>query len=68
MKSKVEGYSNLTKDTMTGVVDVNDTTGRERYRMSKRQAIQNIESKLTISEMRSEIDELKALVKQMLNK
>lgn len=68
MKHKVEGQPGLVKDTVSGVVDNNDTTGRERYRMAKRQAVQNQESQRTIVEMRQEIDELKALVNQMLNK
>ena len=68
MKRNVEGYTNLQKDMASGVVINNDTSGRERYRMAKRAALQNIESQRTIVEMRQEIDELKDLVKQMLNK
>jgi len=68
MKRNVEGFTNLQKDMNTGVVLNNDTSGRERYRMAKRAALQNIESQRTIVEMRQEIDELKDLVKQMLNK
>lgn len=68
MKRNVEGHTNLQKDMASGVVINNDTSGRERYRMAKRAALQNIESQRTIVEMRQEIDELKDLVKQMLNK
>jgi len=68
MKRNVEGHTNLQKDMTSGVVTNNDTSGRERYRMAKRAALQNIESQRTIVEMRQEIDELKDLVKQILNK
>ena len=68
MQHRVEGFTHLTKDISTGVVNNNDTSGRERYRMAKRAAVQNIDSQRTVVEMRKEIDELKELINQLLNK
>jgi hypothetical protein len=66
MKIKVEGHSNLYKDPETNVIVNRGTTERSRYQVAKQQAQANIDSKYEIDALRSEIDEIKSLLKQVL--
>ena len=68
MKNKVEGHPNLVKDTRSGVIDVMGNTERQRYRTAKRQALMNMDSQAEIARLTSEINELKSLVTQLINK
>lgn len=68
MKHKVEGHSSIYKDMETGVIVNRATTERDRYRMAKKQALLNLESQKEVSELRSEVNELKSLIKQLLEK
>ena len=68
MKNRVEGHQNLYKDKETGVIVNRETSDRSRYRLAKEQALQNIESQQELSAMRREMDELKSLIKELLNK
>ena len=68
MKNKVEGHPNLVKDTHTGVIDVMGNTERQRYRTAKKQALMNMDSQAEIARLTSEINELKSLVTQLINK
>ena len=52
----------------TGVIVNRATTERDRYRMAKKQALLNLESQKEVSELRSEVNELKYLIKQLLEK
>ena len=58
MKQPIEGYQNLYKDPQTGVIVNRETTERSRYRIAKAQAMNNIESKYEISELKKEVKEL----------
>ena len=68
MKNRVEGHPNLYKDTNSGVIVNRESSDRSRYRLAKEQALTNIESQQELSSMRREMDELKSLIKELLNK
>lgn len=68
MKNRVEGHPNLYKDTDSGVIVNRESSDRSRYRLAKEQALSNIESQQELSSMRREMDELKSLIKELLNK
>ena len=68
MKNRVEGHPNLYKDTNSGVIVNRESSDRSRYRLAKEQALSNIESQQELSSMRREMDELKSLIKELLNK
>jgi F0F1-type ATP synthase epsilon subunit len=68
MKNRVEGHPNLYKDNNTGVIVNRESSDRSRYRLAKEQALSNIESQQELSSMRREMDELKSLIKELLNK
>ena len=66
MKAKVEGYSNLIKNTDTGVIDLTDNTERVRYRIARYHAQTNINNQYQIEKLVSELAEIKALLKQIV--
>ena len=68
MKHPVEGHPNLYKDMETGVIDNREDSERSRYRLAKQQAKANIQNSSDIDDLREEIDELKSLIQQLLNK
>ena len=68
MKQPVEGHPNLYKDTESGVIVNRETTERTRYRLARDQARMNQQNSLDLQELRDEMDEIKSLLKQMLNK
>mgnify|MGYP001485840697 CR=1 FL=1 len=68
MKNKVEGFADIYKDTESGVIVSRATTDRDRYRESKRQAHMNLDSQKEIADLKGEINELKQLLHQILNK
>ncbi len=68
MKNKIEGHPNLIKDMETGVISNRESSDRTRYRMAKQQAHANKNSEVELKELRSEIDEIKSLLHQLLNK
>jgi hypothetical protein len=68
MKRKVEGHPNLTKDSETNIILNNDSSARSRYRIMKEQAKKNISNSSEIEYLRDEIDEIKSLLHQLLNK
>ena len=78
MKSKVDGHNNLYKDNKTGVITNRETSERQRYRLAKQQALMNLSSRDEIadlkkelkdlSSLRDEMDEIKGLLHQLLNK
>ena len=67
MKNRVEGHSHLYKDNETGVINNRSSIERDRYRLAKKQALSQVEQKAELDEMRDDINEIKALLKQMLN-
>ena len=68
MKQPVEGHPNLYKDSESGVIVNRETTERTRYRLARDQARMNQQNSLDLQELRNEMDEIKSLLKQMLNK
>ena len=68
MKNPVEGHPNLYKDSETGVITNRATSERERYRIAKRQALSNMNTESELASLRSEIDEIKSLLHQLVNK
>lgn len=68
MKKKVEGHQNLYKDMETGVIVNRENTEREKYRRSKRIALDNLNSKIQLEHVKAEMKEIKALLKELTNK
>lgn len=68
MKQPVAGYNNLYKDLQTGVIVNRENVERERYRIAKQQAIMNIDAQYQISILKQELDDIKTLLLQMVNK
>jgi hypothetical protein len=68
MKNKVDGHPHLFKDKETGVIINRETTDRSRYRMAKQQALTNLDSQAELSNLRSEMDEIKSLLHELLKK
>lgn len=68
MKKRVEGYDHLYKDPHTGVIVNRSNIDRERYRISKNQALETKASQQEISRLSKEMDEIKSLLYQLLKK
>ena len=67
MKHQVEGHPNLFKDTDTGVIVNRATTDRERYQIAKQQSRVSQNTEQELSSLREEINEIKSLLKQLVN-
>ena len=67
MKSQVDGHPNRYKDTETGVIVNRAASDRERYRIAKQQSRNNINTEQELSSLREEINEIKSLLKQLVN-
>ena len=65
-KQKCEGHEGFLKDDETEVIIQRNPTDRERYRLMKRTHALNSEAQHQVAELKSEINELKSLVKQLL--
>ncbi len=68
MKKRVEGYDHLYKDPNSGVIVNRSSIDRERYRISKKQALESRASQQEISRLSKELDEIKSLLHQLLKK
>ena len=68
MKQPVEGHPNLYKDADTGVIVNRENSERSRYRLAKEQARANQQNSIELDTLRNEIDEIKSLLHQLLNK
>ena len=68
MKQPVEGHPNLYKDSETGVIVNRESSERSRYRLAKEQAKMNRLNSAELETLRDEMDEIKSLLKQLLNK
>lgn len=68
MKSRVEGYQNIYKDTNTGVIVNREASERSRYKIAKEQAMMNVQTQDDISDIKKELDELKSLIKQLVDR
>ena len=67
MKKRIEGFTSLYKDD-DGVIVNRNSTERERYRLAKKQANMNMSSQHEIAHLKDEINEIKNLLHQLLNK
>ena len=63
---KCEGFDGLYKDDSTGVISNRSTDSRLKYRQMKQQAQLNISAQTEISQLKSDIDDLKSLVQQLI--
>ena len=63
---KVDGYSGIYKDPESGVIINRGSSDRDRYKLAKQQAIKNMESHDEIQNLKSELNEIKALLKQLI--
>lgn len=68
MKHQVEGHPNLYKDTETGVIVNRASSERERYQIAKQQSRKTLDTEQELSALRGEIDEIKSLLKQLIDK
>lgn len=68
MKSRVEGYQNIYKDTDTGVIVNREASERSRYKIAKEQAMMNVQTQDDINDIKKELDELKSLIKQLVDR
>ena len=68
MKQPVEGHPNLYKDADSGVIVNRESSERSRYRLAKQQARANQQNSIELENLRNEIDEIKSLLHQLLNK
>ena len=63
---KCEGHEGFLKDDKSEVIIQRNPTERERYRLMKQTHAINSEAQHQVAELKSEINELKSLVKQLL--
>ena len=68
MKHKIEGHQELFKDEDSGVIVNRSLVDRERYRLAKKTAQDNLESEQEISKLKNEVSEIKYLLQQLLRK
>ena len=61
----VHGHPNLRKDSKGVILNVS-TTERDQYRAAKRMALQQRESQSEIQDLKSELQEVKNLLHQLL--
>lgn len=66
--SKVEGHDCLYKNLDTGVINNRSSSDRDRYRIAKQQALQNLNSKQEIQNLKNEIGEIKDLLHLLISK
>jgi hypothetical protein len=68
MKQPVAGHNGLYKDPTTGLIVNRESTERERYRIARNQSIRSMSTEYELQQMKGEIDEIKSLLQQLLNK
>jgi hypothetical protein len=68
VKHKIEGHQELFKDENSGVIVNRSLVDRERYRLAKKTAQDNLESKQEISKLKNDVSEIKYLLQQLLRK
>ena len=61
----VEGHKNLFRDEKTGAIINMDTTGYSTYKSDKRR---NSDKQAELNEMKSEIETLKTMLKELASK
>jgi len=66
MKERVEGHQNLVKDSDSGVIINRGDTDRERYRIAKRNAIENAKTREELDKIKNDLDDIKHILKQLI--
>ena len=64
---RVDGYNGIYKDPVSGVIINRGSSDRDRYKLAKQQAIKNMESHDEIANLKSELDEIKTLLKKLVS-
>ena len=65
---KVTGHPNLNKDSLTGAVVITDKNAFEAYKRQRALALQSTTNAEDLVHLKQEIDEMKALLKEVLSK
>ena len=65
---KVTGHPNLNKDSLTGAVVNTDKNAFEAYKRQRALALQSTTNAEDLTPLKQEIDEMKALLKEVLSK
>ena len=65
MYKKVEGHSDLVRDTQSGAIINNDTTAYQNYIALREQKLREKER---IENLEQDVSELKTLLKELINK
>lgn len=65
---KVKGHDDLYKNMETGVILNRSSSDRDRYRIAKQQALQNLESQQEIQNLKNEVGEIKELLHLLISK
>jgi|TARA_B100000214_G_scaffold215619_1_gene156648 hypothetical protein len=65
---KISGHPNLNKDSMTGAVVNTDKNAFEAYKRQRALALQSSTNAEDLVHLKQEIDEMKALLKEVLSK
>ena len=68
MKKRVEGQPHIVKDMDTGIIEVENSSDRRRYQIQKENAIKAIKAQEDIKNLKSELSEIKDLLKQLVQK
>ena len=68
MKKRVEGQPHIVKDMDTGVIEIDNDSSRRRYQIQKENAIKAIKAQDDIKNLKSEMAEIKDLLKQLVQK
>ena len=68
MKSPIDGHPELFKDNDSRVIVNRAASDRDRYRIAKQQARTSLSHNNEIAALRGEIDEIKSLLKQLIDK
>ena len=68
MKKKVEGNPHIVKDMETGIIENENDSERRRYQIQKQNALNAIKAQDDIKNLKSEMTEIKDLLKQLIQK
>lgn len=68
MKKRVDGQPHIVKDMETGIIEVDNDSDRRRYQIQKQNAMNAINAQREIKNLKSEMAEIKDLLKQLVQK
>ena len=64
---RVDGYNGIYKDPDSGVIVNRGSSDRDRYKLAREQAIKNMKSHDEIETLKSELSEIKLLLKKLVS-